>query len=293
MKMRLRAVWACAAALLLCGCETPQKPIAVGSENSTEQIVVAEIVAMQLERSLHRTVDRRLGISDELALYQALVSGYIAIYLDYPAAIEATILRERPDSNPVIVWERVRNELRRTAQVELLNPLGYESTSVVVVKKVDALRAKAKTLSDAAKGTFRWKLGVSYNFEQRGDGAAALSAYGIPMLDGMRAMEPAQLFPALEQGRVSMVASSLTDGRLTLPEYAVLEDDQRVFPHYEACLLVRQDTLIQHPGMRPALSALSGKLTTAEVRKLVAAVELDGRKPADVAAEFLNAAGLK
>jgi hypothetical protein len=30
-------------------------------------------------------------------------------------------------------------------------------------------------------------------------------------------MEAAQLFPALDQGQVNMVASSLTDGRLTCP----------------------------------------------------------------------------
>jgi len=40
-------------------------------------------------------------------------------------------------------------------------------------------------------------------------------------------------------------------------------------------------------------SSLSGKLTTAILRKLVAAVDLEHRKPADVAAEFLGAAGLK
>ena len=137
---------------LLCGCEKPKKiPIVVGSENSTEQIVVAEIVAQRLERTLQRPVERRLGLGDELTLYQALVGGDVALYPDYTAALQTTILRERPDPNPDIVRERVRNELRRTAQLELLEPLGYKSTPVVVVKQADAQRAKAKTLSDAAK----------------------------------------------------------------------------------------------------------------------------------------------
>ena len=296
MKTRLRAVWACLAApiFLLCGCEKPQQPpVVVGSENSTEQIVVAEIVAQRLERALQRPVERRLGLGDELTLYQALVSGEVALYPDYTVTLQTTILRERPDPNPDIVRERVHNELRRTAQLELLEPLGYESTPVVVVKKSDAQRAKAKTLSDAAKAAFPWKLGVSYNFEQRTGGAAALGTYGIPLVERMRGMEAAQLFPALDEGQVNMVASSLTDGRLTLPEYAVLEDDHGVFPAYQACLLVRQDALTENPEMRPALSSLSGKLTTANVRRLTALVDLDGRKPTDVAAEFLTAAGLK
>lgn len=295
MKTRLYAVLICFAALIsvLCGCAKPPKSIVVGSENSTEQIVVGEIVAQRLEQTLQRKVERRLGLGDELTLYQALVSGNVTLYPDYAATIETTILRERPDSSPDIVRERVRNELRRTAQLELLEPLGYESTPVVVVKKTDAERAKVKTLSDAARQTFRWKLGVSYNFEQREGGATALSAYAIPMEEGTRAMEALQLFPALEQGQVNMVASSLTDSRLTLPEYTILADDQSVFPPYQACLLVRQDVLIENPEVRPALSSLSGKLSTSAVRKLAAAVDLDHRKPVDVAAEFLAAAGLK
>jgi glycine betaine/choline ABC-type transport system substrate-binding protein len=296
LKAGLMAVLACFAVLLvvLCGCAKPQAPpIVVGSQNSTEQLVVGEIVAQRLERTLQRKVERRFGLGDELILYQAIVSGDVTLYPDYAASIETAILRERPDSDPEIVRERVRNELRRTAQLELLEPLGYESTPVVVVKKTDAERVNAKTLSDAANGTFRWKLGVSYNFEQRAGGSTALSAYAIPMVAETQTMEDAQLFPALEQGQVNMVASSLTDPRLTLPKYAVLEDDRRVFPPYQACLVVRQDALTDNPELRPALSALAGKLSTAEVRKLAAAVDLGRRKPGDVAAEFLAEAGLK
>lgn len=86
---------------LLCGCEKPKKiAIVVGSENSTEQIVVAEIVAQRLERTLQRPVERRLGLCDELTLYQALVGGDVALYPDYTAALQTTILRERPDPFP-------------------------------------------------------------------------------------------------------------------------------------------------------------------------------------------------
>jgi len=162
-------------------------------------------------------VERQLGLGDELILYQALVSGNVTLYPDYAAAIETTILRQRLDFNPDIVREHVRSELRRTAKLELLEPLGYESTPVVVVKKTDAERSKVKTLSDTARQTFRWKLGVSYNFEQRVGGATALSAYAFPMAEGTRAMETPQLFPALDQGQVTMVASTLRTAACPCP----------------------------------------------------------------------------
>jgi glycine betaine/choline ABC-type transport system substrate-binding protein len=275
--------------LIAGGCAKPPKPIVVGSENSTEQIVVGEIVAQHLEHALHRKVARRLGLGDESILYQAIVGGDVTLYPDYPAAIEAVILREHPDPNPDIVLDRARSELLRTAQLKLLDPLGYESTPVVAVKSADAHRAKVKTLSDAETAEFRWKLGVSYNFEQRAGGATALSAYAIPMEQGTRAMEPSQLFPALERGEVTMVASTAADGRLLSSEYTVLTDDRGVFPAYRACLLVRRGA---DPALGPALASLSGKLSTETVRKLTAAVDLDHRNPAEVAARFLAEAGL-
>jgi glycine betaine/choline ABC-type transport system substrate-binding protein len=291
LKTHLKAAFAGLAAMTLIagGCSKAPKPIVVGSENSTEQIVVGEIVAQHVERALHRKVVRRLGLGDESILYQALVSGDVTLYPDYAAALEAVILRERPDPNPDIVLDRARSELLRTAQLELLDPLGYESTPVVVVKSADAGRANVKTLSDAEKAAFRWKLGVSYNFEQRAGGATVLSAYAIPMEQGTRAMEPSQLFPALERGEVTMVAGSAADGRLLSSEYKVLTDDRGVFPPYRACLLVRKDA---DPALRPALASISGKLSTETVRKLTAAVDLDHRKPAEVAAQFLAEAGL-
>ena len=73
----------------------------------------------------------------------------------------------------------------------------------------------------------------------------------------------------------------------------VLRDDQKVFGYYQTCLMVRLDLLANDPKIQPALAELSGKITTADMRKLNAQVGIDHKKPADVAAEFLAQAGLK
>ncbi|HEY6346845.1 MAG TPA: glycine betaine ABC transporter substrate-binding protein [Bryobacteraceae bacterium] len=282
----------CLAAFLVCGCAEPPKPLIIGSGNSAEQMVVGEIVAQHLEHRLHRKIDRRLGMGDELILYEAIVSGNVTLYPDYAAALETAILKETPDLDPAIVRERVRNELERRAQLILLEPLGYESTPVVVVKSAVAKKDNLKTLSDAAHGTLRWKVGISYDFEQRGNGLTALKAYGLPMDRGARAMEPAQLFPALEEDQVNMLASYATDGHLVSPKFAVLADDRGVFAPYQAALLVRADALTGNPDLRPVLSDLSGKLSTEKVRALAAEVELKHRQPAEVASAFLTESGL-
>lgn len=280
-------------AAFACGCGKAPKPILVGSQNNTAQIVVGEIVAQHLEHRLARKIQRRTGMGTEQIVYQGLLSGDISLYPTFSGTIETVILREQPSADPATVWTRSNKEMSRTAQLELLNPLGYENPPAMAVRTADAEEAKAATLSQAAEGKTRWKIGVSYEFQQRLDSNPALSSYMLPMSQTIRGMEAQQLFPALERGDLSMIAADSTDGRLTLPGYRVLSDDKHAFAPYQACLLVRQDALAAEPRLRTYLDELSGKFTTEGVRKLSADVELNHRQPADVAAEFLAQAGLK
>ncbi len=278
--------------LATAACGRSGKAIVVGSENTTEQIVVGEIVAQHLEHRLHRKIGRRLGLGDEPILYQALLSGDATLYPDYPEAIATSILKVQPDTDAAVVLERAKNELRRTAQLELLDPLGYESSPVVVVKTANANSAKVRSLSDAEAGTLQWKLGVSYQFQQRPDGLPALNIYRIPMSQSIRGMEMASLFPALESDQVTMIVASAADGHLHSGDFTVLADDRHALPKYQASLVVRADALAAEPRLRLVLAELAGRLSTETVRSLNAAVEVDHRKPADVASEFLRQSGL-
>jgi glycine betaine/choline ABC-type transport system substrate-binding protein len=89
-----------------------------------------------------------------------------------------------------------------------------------------------------------------------------------------------------------MIATRATDGHLT-PDLKVLADDRKVFPPYEACLLVRKDLIAAEPGLRAALAELSGKIHAEVIQKLNSEVDLHGRSPAAVASDFLSQAGLK
>jgi glycine betaine/choline ABC-type transport system substrate-binding protein len=282
-----------AAFLTMAGCGSSKKPIVVGSRAETEQLVIGEIVAQHLERALQIKVERRLGLGGELIAYQALTGGQITLYPEYTGSIETAILKEIPSPDPAIVLERTRNEMSRVGHADLLDPLGYENPPVVVVTAEDAEKAKIRTLSDAATGTLQWKLGASYEFRQRIDTLPAISSYRLHMAQGVRGMEASRLFPSLQKGDLTMIAVNATDGHLMSPEFRVLDDDKHVFPPYQACLLVWHQAIVDEPRLRPALAQLAGKFTDGMVRKMDADVELNRRALADVAAEFLAAAGLK
>jgi osmoprotectant transport system substrate-binding protein len=278
-------------ALLLAACNRT-KPIVVGSTIDTAQALAAEIVAQHLERRLNRKIERRLNAGDQSIVYQTVTSGQITIYPDSTGSILTGILKESADPQPAVALERARSEILRVAQLELMDPLGYQNPSVIVVRAAD-VQAQAKTLSEAAAGAVRWKLGLSYEFQQRLDGLTALNTYKLPLAQPVSAMEANRLYPALQSGELTMISSTATDGHLTAADLQVLEDDNHVFPPAQACLLVRVDAFAAEPRLRTVLTELSGKFTTEAVRTMAAQVDLDHRDPVQVASEFLTRAGLK
>ena len=254
-------------------------------------MIAGEIVAQHLEHRLGRKVQRRFNVGTGLITYQELDAGRISLFPEYTGAIESEILREPASSDPAVVWQRTHSEMDRRAKMELFNPLGYDDPPAMVVKAADA--DKISTLSQAAAASAKWKIGVSYDFQQHSDLVTALNRYRLPTASAMRGMEATDLFPALMEGTVSMIAADSTDGHLASPDYRALTDDRHSFPPYQACLLVRQDVLTAEPQLRGYLAELSGKFTTEMMRKLSAEVELKHREVSDVAAEFLTQAGLK
>jgi osmoprotectant transport system substrate-binding protein len=275
--------------LFLASCGASKKPLMVGSKNETEQMILGEIVAQHLEHRLGRPVQRRSGLGSTGVLYQSILSGDVGIYPEYTGLIESDILKEQASSDRQIVLDRVRQEMSRVAQLEVLDSLGFDNPSAIAVKTQGM--ETFSTLSDVGGVEKLWKLGLLYEFQSRSDGLQELSAYHLSM--SQRILDEKQLFPTLEKGDVDMVATRATDGHLTSPEWKVLTDDKKVFPPYEACLLVRKDLIAAEPGLRPALAELSGKISADAMRKMNAQVDLEHKPLATVAADFLAQAGLK
>src|SRR5438552_18142379 len=114
-------------ALLSANCGKSKPPLVVGSKDTTEQVLLGEIVAQHLEHRLGRKVERRLGLGGTLIAYQALLNGEFSLYPEYTGAVEAEILKERASEDPAQVFERVKSEVQRLARAEVLDPLGVDN----------------------------------------------------------------------------------------------------------------------------------------------------------------------
>ena len=281
-----------AATLAATGCSRGPK-LAVGSMNSTEQILLAEIAAQHLEHRLGRAVDRHPNLGRTVNAYQALQSGEVNMYPEYSGSIVTEILKEVPSADASLVFQRARGEMKRTAQLELLDPLGIDNPFVVVIRADDPRAGKVSTLSEAAAVKDGWALGVTSEFQQLSDGMAALTQYKLPMKAAPRSMDGAALFSSLQKGTVTMIVTRATDGNLTQATWKTLRDDRNLFVPKQAALLVQDALLTALPAARPALQELSGKFTVEKMRKLNAQVDLEHLQPKDVAASFLMESGLR
>lgn len=278
-------------AVTSCGGGGGAPAIRVGSKNFTEQVVLGEIIAQHIEKRLHRPVVRRLNLGGTQLAHEALRTGQIDLYPEYTGTALAAILKQPVDTDPARVLAQVRAGYA-PLHVEWLDPLGVDDSFAMVVSGATARARNLQTLSDAVASQ-PWALGVGYEFEQRADGLPALQkTYPLRWKGKPVTMDLGLLYKALEQGHVDMIAANATDGVLSKLDLKILADDKHAFPPYQVSIAVRQDAMAATPGLREALSELSGKFDNATMQELNYQVDGLHRPVAQVAAEFLKQAGL-
>jgi osmoprotectant transport system substrate-binding protein len=272
--------------VLLSACTSSKPTIVVGSKNFTEQVILGEIIAGQIERRLHIDVDRRLNLGGTLLAHEALKSGSIDLYPEYTGTALTEVLRRPIEKDAARVLVQVR-EGYRPWHVTWLDPFGFNNTFAMVMLAKTANEYGVRTLSDAAARP--WRLAVGYEFTQRPDGLTGLvQTYGLKILDEPVVMDLGLLYAALKTDRVDLAAANATDGMLGHPEFVMLEDDRHYFPPYECAIAVRDDALARLPGLRAALEELSGRITGPVMRRMNEQVDIDHEAAADVAREFLQ-----
>ena len=272
---------------LLCGCSREAR-IVVGSKNFTEQVLLGEILAQQIERTVKVPVVRKLNLGGTLLAHEALVQGSIDLYPEYTGTALTAVLKQPPFPDASAVLEAVRVAYQRRWQLAWLPPLGFNNTFAMIIRGEVARAAKLTTLSEAAAAR-AWRLGVGYEFKQRPDGLEGLlSTYHLRTAAEPVTMDLGLLYAALESGKVDMIAANSTDGLISLLDVTILKDDRHYFPPYECAVVAREDTLVRFPALRQAIEQLSGKLTDEAMRKLNYAVDGEHHQPSEVAAQFLG-----
>jgi len=267
--------------------------IVVGCKNFTEQIILGELIAQQIENKTHLSVERRFYLGGTYIAHQSILAGRIDIYPEYTGTALTAVLKQPPGSDRKAVYDRVRSEYEQRFHLTVGPPLGFNDTFAIEIRGDDARRLHLQTLSQAAAYTPQWRAGFGYEFMERPDGYKGLVAtYGLRFAAPPRIMDLGLLTRALKDHQVDLIAGNMTDGLIPALDLFVLEDDKHYFPPYEAVPVIREQTLLEHPEVQQALGELAGKISDEEMRQLNYEVDGQKRDVKEVVREFLQSKGV-
>lgn len=288
-----RALAALILVISVCGCSDEARPITVGSKNFLEQILLGEIAAQHLEHRLGQRVERKLNLGGTLLVHKAIVNGDIDLYPEYSGTGATVILNLAPSDKADDVSAQVRREYEARFHLHWFDPLGFNNTFAMVIRKADADRLGVRTLQDAERHPSGWVLGVGYEFQQRLDGLPSLlRTYALPLRGAPKVMDLGLLYRALEQGAVTMVAANSTDGLLLSLDVTVLEDNRNCFSRYDAAFVARNQAIAREPRLATALQDLSGRFSDDTMRRLNHQVLVQHGRIEEVARDFLRTSNL-
>lgn len=267
--------------------------IVIGSKNFTESLMLAELMAQQIEAHTHLKVERRFYLAGTYICQQAILAGRIDLYPEYTGTALTAILKQKIGSDRADVYRRVKDEYEKRFSLTLGPPLGFNDTFAMEIRGEDARRLNLKTLSQAVPFATHWHAGFGYEFMERPDGYPGLAAaYDLHFAGKPRVMDLGLLAPALKNHEIDIAAGNATDGLIPALDFFVLEDDRRYFPPYEAVAVMRDEIVRQHPDVAEAVAELGDKISDREMQQLNYALDGQHRDPKEVAHDFLQRKGL-
>jgi osmoprotectant transport system permease protein len=249
-------------------------PIIVGSKKFTESYVLGEIARRALTDAGVAT-EHRQGMGGTIILWQALQGGQIDAYPEYTGTIAQEILK----NGQQLSFHEIRDALAKFG-VGMTDPLGFDNTYALVMRRSEAQRLGIRTISDLRKHP-ELKLGLTHEFLDRQDGWQPLrERYGLPQ-QNVIGIDHALGYAALANGSIDAKDAYSTDAKIEENDLVVLEDDLRFFPKYEAIFLFRSS---MPPDAISALRRLEGTLD--EKRMIHLNMEAERTKNYTVAANL-------
>ena len=267
-------------------------PIRIGAKNFTEQAILGELYRQALEAKDFEVVLKADVGSTEI-IHRALRRGALDMYPEYVGVLLSEVAKVRSRPRSAAAAYEVAKEYEQQGGFTMLAQTPFSDSNALGVKPAFAKRHRLRTIADLRRLKGTVKIGALPEFRTRYEGLDGLrEVYGLRNLR-VTAVAPGGRYAALDGGDVDVASVFTTEGQLAGATYVVLKDPRGLFASGHVAPILRNEILEAHgPRLRAAIDAVSKALTTAAMRKMNAAVDLDKRRPADVALEFLRANGL-
>jgi glycine betaine/choline ABC-type transport system substrate-binding protein len=293
---------ALALACVVVGCgsadtrEDGKRTITVTSRGYTEEKLLREIYAHALEAAgfdVKRTDDPALLPPEELE--QGIVSGY-------PDHLETALTEVGQlglDDVPGSTEAAYREAKDRLGEYGLVPfpPTSFARSSAVAIRRTTAERLGVRTLTDLSGPAPRMSV-VEGEYFCYCHGRQCLSGlerdYRIAF-DAFSTVEPQQrLYRKLRAGDTDAAVVLSSEGWLARekPWLVVLEDEDHRLPASNAIWMTSRQVIDEAgPDYEKAILAAQRGLTLQVIRRLNAEIELGGKQPGEVAADYLDSIG--
>ncbi len=262
----------------------------VGSANFPESVLLGEIYAQALSAKGVQ-VTKKLRIGTREAYVPALKNGELTVFPEYTGNFARYLNPKATGTDPAAVLTDLKAAL--PANLVALDPAKAEDKDSVTVTKATADKYGLKTIADLAPVAKNLIIGGPPEWETRSYGVPGLKeTYGLVFKE-FKPLDSAGTLcvEALDRGTVDVVNLYSTDPSIAAKGFVSLEDPKSFFLPQQVVPVVAKD-IAANATAAGALNAVSAKLDTPTLARMVKEVVADKKDAADVAAAFLKDNGL-
>jgi osmoprotectant transport system substrate-binding protein len=265
----------------------PLPVLTIGTKNFTEQYILGQLYAQTLRKAGFRVV-LKSNIGSSEIVDKALTAGSLDMYPEYTGVLLTEIAGDtRRPRTARIAYARAK-AFQEKRGFTLLQATPFSDSNALAVLPRFAAAHHLRTIADLRRIAGA-RLGALPEFQTRFEGSVGLrSVYGVDKFRFVPLLFPAR-YPSLDKGRVDVLAVFTTEGQLSAGRYRVLSDPRNLFAFQNLAPVIRRDLVRKYGAkLTEPLDRLTVRLTTEVMRRMNAAVDLKGQKPAAVAAKFIR-----
>ncbi|MDX1628105.1 MAG: ABC transporter permease/substrate-binding protein [Fulvivirga sp.] len=137
------------------GTERAGADIIIGSKNFTESYILAYIFEIVIENYTSLSAEVKLGFGGTKLLFDALNTGQVDVYPEYTGTGLLVILGEEPEDEIVYekeeVYRYVKKAFREKYGLTWLEPLGFNNTFALMMRKKQAEQMGITKISDLSR----------------------------------------------------------------------------------------------------------------------------------------------
>jgi osmoprotectant transport system substrate-binding protein len=261
-----------------------------GVVDFTEQVILTQIYGQVLQNAGYKVTYQTVA-SRELA-DPALFSGKLDMLIEYAGSM-LIYLKGEPSSDADKVLSELKTKLE-PEQVTALDQAPMADQNALTVTQATASKYNMKTISEMSKVSPQLVFGGPPECRERDTCYKGLQeVYGVKFKSFESLNQGAIKYRALLNNQIQVALSFTTDGIIAKENLLLLQDDKGLFPADHALPVVRDDYLNKAGDeFKSLVNKVSAAVTTEEITKLNAQVDIDTKDADQVATQWLKDKGL-